>query len=116
MSTSATFEQIKIVKIIKKEQRPSSYKRGGTFAVVIFRDEKNRKIKAMGKWTNELKEDKTIDGLLKRSSYNNDWGTKTVSYYVEKMKKEYDGDEMIRLYRLGAVSIKDLGEELAELL
>lgn len=104
MFISTTYKKLRIVKM-KKKQSPSKYKKGGTFTTVKFVDEKKRKIKAMGKWTDSWKEGDIVEGFLKRSSYDNDWGTITVSYYLEKIKEFYDEDEMDNLYLQGAVAM-----------
>ena len=66
------FVRLKIVKI-KREEKPSRYKRGKTFSSVVFMDEENRKIKAMGKWTKKWKEGDEVDGVLKRTKRYRYW-------------------------------------------
>ena len=105
MSVLTTYKKLRIVKIMKKKQSPSRYGRGKTFTTITFRDERNRKIKAMGRWTENWQEGDVVEGLLKSSAYENDWGTITVSYYFEKIKESYDEDEMDELYFQEAVTI-----------
>jgi len=104
ISTQAELKyvRLKIVKI-KREEKPSRYRRGKTFSSVVFMDEGNRKIKAMGKWTKKWKEGDEVDGVLKRTSYSNDWGSITRNYYLQEVTNDYVDDEWDELRRQGVL-------------
>jgi len=104
ISTQAELKyvRLKIVKI-KREEKPSRYRRGKTFSSVVFMDEGNRKIKAMGKWTKKWKEGDSVEGVLKRTSYDNDWGSITRNYYLQEVTDDYVNDEWDELRRQGVL-------------
>ncbi len=104
MFISTTYERLRIVKI-RKKQSPSS--------TVVFTDEKKRKVKATGKWTDVWKEGDVVAGFLRRSAYEDDRGIITNDYYFMQLKKGCFRDEYLELYRQG---VAPLGDGLRELL
>lgn len=61
-------EQIKILKLGRKQQ-PSKYKPGDTYAITTIMDEKNRKLSAMGKWSENWKVGDTIEAIVEEKKW-----------------------------------------------
>ncbi|MCK9556396.1 hypothetical protein M0R36_11400 [bacterium] len=113
MFVSTTYEKLRIVKI-KKKQSPSMYKNRKAFSTVMFIDEKKRKIKAMGRWTDGWKERDVVTGFLRRSAYEDDQGIITNDYCLMQLKNECFKDEYLELYKQGVVPLDDGLRELLE--
>ena len=60
--------KLKIVKIGRK-QNPSKYKPGETYTITTIMDEQNRKITAMGKWTDAWNEGMVVEGILEPTTW-----------------------------------------------
>ena len=61
-------EKITIIKIGRK-QNPSKYKPGTTYSITTVLDDKNRKLTAMGKWSDEWKVGDVIDGIVEEKKW-----------------------------------------------
>lgn len=64
-------EKITIVKLGRKQQ-PSKYKQGETYTITTVMDDKNRKLTAMGKWSDNWK----IGDVIEANVENKKWTDK----------------------------------------
>ncbi len=71
-------EKIKIVKIGRKTQ-PSKYKPGETFNITTILDEKNRKMTAMGKWSDGWKLGDIVEAEIENKKYTDKDGFEQMS-------------------------------------
>lgn len=111
MSIPTELKYVRLIIIkLKKEEKPSKYKKSKTFSSVIFMDGGGRKIKAMGKWTKKWEVGEIVEGVLKRTSYANDWGSITRCYYLQEITEDYVSDEWDELVRQGVMVENDDGK------
>ena len=61
-------EKIKLVKVGRKQQ-PSKYKPGETYAITTILDDKNRKLSAMGKWSENWKVGDEIEAIVEEKKW-----------------------------------------------
>lgn len=63
-----SIEKIKIIKIGRKQQ-PSKFKPGETYSITTILDEKNRKLTAMGPWSENWKIGDEIEGTIEEKKW-----------------------------------------------
>jgi hypothetical protein len=80
-------EQIKIVQIGRK-QLPSKFKPGETFTITTVMDDKNRKLAALGQWSEGWKEGDTIEGIIEEKQWTDKDGFQQTSLNIKNPNQQ----------------------------